>query len=616
MVKTLQRMSQLMLSLLISALVLTGAAAQEGDFLMDIGFRPAEHGFSFPNYGNDSVSANLTAVEMVRLFGEKVCSGPVDDQGNCRLRPTAQLWMEEISEAMDGGHCEGMAVLSLLLYAEYISPADFGGGLASELSLEDELLQREIALWWATQATRPVTENMIRELPSEIVQKLIEGMEEEFYTVGIYLPDGSGGHAITPYAVVDRGDGVYHIMVYDNNYPGEERFIEVNANEETWVYTGSTNPEEAEEEYFGDAETLTLELTAMNPRLDLQRCEFCGTASYGGGSGNEEVEDEGMEISFNGSIALRITDNKGNDFVIDPRKGGFPQLPEGYRLIRGKSQFGGNSPADAFTIRVDPSYTSVGVSGNSPIPMDMANSPKLLAGGQSQVADSTVNQTGKEANAVKITRRGAVTTIDGLRLGQKPINFTIERDKVSYQGAGGEKTELRFRQAISAGNGKDFLYDFRGKTGNFELGLDGETGGVRVAGDEDGSTFSLRVDRYDEDGNVVTYERDEFELDGSGFANLDAADWGDALEILVVDADGNVLGSFSFDNAFVDDDDDVNDADAGRGGNDDADDDGGAENGNDADGDGDAGNSDDAGGDGGAGNSDDAGGDGDESGGG
>ncbi|MCS6834932.1 MAG: hypothetical protein NZ750_02815 [Anaerolineae bacterium] len=565
--KTLQRTLQPALSLLIGALVLTSAVAQEGDFLMDIGFRPTEHGFSFPNYGNDSVSANLTSVEMVRLFGEKVCSGPLDSEGGCRLRPTAQLWMEEISEAMDGGHCEGMAVLALLFYGEYISPADFGGELASDLSLEDELLQREIALWWATQATSPVTDNMIRDLPSKMVQMLIDSMEEEFYTVGIYLPDGSGGHAITPYAVVDMGDGLYHIMVYDNNYPGEERFIEVNVEEDTWVYTGSTNPEEAEEEYFGDAGTRTLELTPMLPRLDRQRCEFCGTATYGG-SDDSNDEGEGMEISFNGSIALRITDNKGNNFVIDPAKSGFPQLPKGYRLVRGKSQFGGNSMADNTIIQItDPAVTSIGVSGNHP--MDSANAPKLLADERGQTANPA--NAGKEATSVKITRRGAVTTISGLRLGEKPINFTIERNKVSYEGVDSEETELRFRQAVSAGSGKDFLYDFSGATGRFELELDGETGGVRVAADEDGSTFSLRVDRYDEDGNVVSYERDEFELDGSGFARLDAADWGDTLDILIVDADGNIITSFSYDNAF--DDDDVNGTDVGVGEDGSADDD-------------------------------------------
>jgi len=521
---------------------------------MDIGFRPAEHGFSFPNYGNESVSANLTPVEMVRLFGEGVCKGPLDEEGNCKLRPNARLWMEEVSAAMDGGHCEGMAVLSLLLYGEYISPAEFGAELASELSLEDEYLQREIALWWATQATNPVTDNMIRLLPSEIVQLLIDNMETEFYTLGIYLPDFSGGHAITPYAVVDQGGGVYHIMVYDNNYPGEERFIEVDTNEETWVYTGSTNPEEAEEEYFGDAETLTLELTPMNPRLDVQRCDFCGTAAYAVAGQQEEEGLGGMQISFNGSVVLRITDNKGNDFVVDTRKGGIPQLPEGYRFIRGKSQFSGRSTSDATIIAVtDPSYTAVGVSGNGP-QADNSSFPKLLSDGPSQAAPGYTPD-GKEATSVKITRRGSVTIIDGLNLGFKPMSFTVNQNGISYQATGGEKSELRFRQALSTANGKDFLYDFSGTSSTFELEFDGETGGVRVAGDDDGSTFALLVERYDEDGDVTTYSHDELVLDGAGFADLDAADWGETLEVLIVDEDGNVLDSFSFDNAFEDDDD-------------------------------------------------------------
>ena len=42
-----------------------------------------------------------------------------------------------------------------------------------------------------------------------------------------------------------------------DGHPGEERFIEVNADDETWVYTGSTIPTEEASAYYGDASRIT-----------------------------------------------------------------------------------------------------------------------------------------------------------------------------------------------------------------------------------------------------------------------------------------------------------------------------------------------------------------------
>jgi len=90
------------------------------------------------------------------------------------------------------------------------------------------------------------------------------------------MPDRSGGHAITPYAVTDQGDDIYWVFVYDNNWPGEERYIEVDLYAETWQYNAATNPDEPESLYEGDAETETLSLTPTSTRLEPQECDFCG----------------------------------------------------------------------------------------------------------------------------------------------------------------------------------------------------------------------------------------------------------------------------------------------------------------------------------------------------
>jgi hypothetical protein len=187
----------------------------------------------------------------------------------------------------------------------------------------NEPLQREIGYWWATQATQPARSGIVAQTPSGVVNTLLTSFAAgptggDQYAVGIYKRDRTGGHAITPYAVEDRGDGVYWIMVYDNNYPGAARAIEVNTKTDTWSYSGSTNPAEAADTYEGDAETKTLELAPIAPRLGQQDCPFCDapTAGYAGGVRMAPMLQASTpqynEIWLEGDADLLITDNAGH----------------------------------------------------------------------------------------------------------------------------------------------------------------------------------------------------------------------------------------------------------------------------------------------------------------
>src|SRR4029453_10179144 len=143
-----------------------------------------------------------------------------------------------------------------------------------------------------------------------------EGSDQ--YAVGIYKRDRTGGHAITPYAVEDRGNGVYWIMVYDNNYPGAARSIEVDTTKDTWRYSGSTNPAEPADEYEGDAETKTLELAPITPRLGQRDCPFSDApapAHAGGGlfaSLSQAATPQYNEIWLEGGADLLISDTEGH----------------------------------------------------------------------------------------------------------------------------------------------------------------------------------------------------------------------------------------------------------------------------------------------------------------
>ena len=263
----------------------------------DLGFRPGVNGFGFENYGNDVGPTNLTPVEMRRMFGDQVCARIQDD--TCTLTPVAGQWMQQTNDAMSGGHCEGFAALSLLMYTSQVSAADFGGSTAHDLALpNNDPLQREIAYWWATQGTRPTSQDEIKRTPNEIVDILTEAFKadakaQDTYTVGIFKRDMTGGHAITPYAVVDNGDGTVSIMVYDNNWPDQERQIIVDRTANTWKYEASINPDEPAALYEGDADTFTLSLTPTSARLGQQACDFCadGAASRAGGVAGRPAPD-------------------------------------------------------------------------------------------------------------------------------------------------------------------------------------------------------------------------------------------------------------------------------------------------------------------------------------
>ena len=283
-----------------------------GVIIYDFGFRPDQHGFSFENYGDEIDVTNLTADEMRRLFGNQVCSRISDDQ--CTLTPPANQWMKQINEAMGGGHCEGMAVLSLMMYTGQISATEFGGNYASDLILGNEALQREIAYWWATQATYPAADRTITGTPMEILAK-IEEMDAhgETYTIGIYKEDFSGGHAITPFGIKSVEDGLYTILVYDNNYPGEVRELLIDERDNSWAYEAAINPQVESEIYIGDADTQTLDLTPTSGRLVTQECTFC-TNGYGSQPGAKlaSLAQVHNQIFLDGKGRILITDDEGN----------------------------------------------------------------------------------------------------------------------------------------------------------------------------------------------------------------------------------------------------------------------------------------------------------------
>ena len=304
----------------------------------DTGFRPAADGFAYENYGDVGYSpsgetfpiTNLTSVEMRRLFGDGVCAAAPKADETCALTPPAKQWMEESNASMNGGHCEGFAALSQLIYSGVIDPNQFGAGRTIDLQVQDnELLQRELAYWFSTQMT--IWEQQQVLAPAEAVEYLkaqYASSPRELFRLGIQKADGSGGHAITAYAVQEQGNGVYWIMVYDNNYPGQERHVTVDVNANTWEYEASINPSVAPDLYQGDANNPII-LASNQSRLGVFPCPFCESQSSGrGGSLLAQAAPQFNQIWIEGYLNVELEDDQGRLIGYDKDDKFVNQIPE------------------------------------------------------------------------------------------------------------------------------------------------------------------------------------------------------------------------------------------------------------------------------------------------
>jgi hypothetical protein len=294
--------------------------AQEG--AVDTGFRPEVNGFSYPNYGDTGYTTagetfpvvNLTSVEMRRLFGDGVCAATPKSDNTCALTPPAEQWMEQNNASMRGGHCEGFAVLSQMIYGGVIDPNQFGAARTIDLQIAgNEALQRELAYWWTTQGPTWGTQQVLG--PKDAVAYLqgeYSKNPKNIFRLGIMKEDQTGGHAITAYGVQDQGNGVYWVMVYDNNYPGEARHMTVDTNAGTWEYEASINPSVAPDVYRGSA-TNPIFIAANEPRLQTFPCDFCGASGTSSKGGNVHAAEAQLynEIWTEGYVNVELEDDKG-----------------------------------------------------------------------------------------------------------------------------------------------------------------------------------------------------------------------------------------------------------------------------------------------------------------
>jgi len=491
----------------------------------DSGFRPEIDGFGFENYGGESGVANLTPIEMQRMFGEQVCANQAN---GCTLTPPARQWMEQMNESMDGGHCEGMAVLSSLMYYDRIQPENFGGNITNELSLGNDALQREIAYWFVTQATWPGGYEKVNESPSAVLDTLTRTFNEgknasEWWALGIYKQDFSGGHAITPYAVEDQGNGIFHVYVYDNNYPNQPRILTINRDAETWAYEASTNPNIEADLYEGDASTETLEVVAISPRLQTQEGDFSeasDTDSSRGSLAKVLESPDVIQVWLDGDADLLITTEDG-------RRIGWLEDGSAVNEIEGAESADLKFGIDVWDINQEPVYL---------IPTDVDFFTVKVDGTRLE-----------EATPAEVTIIGPGYTIVVEELWLDPG----EQDEMTIATLGPQSYVLNYASEYSDSpdiimgietDEADYEFVVRGTDlepgGAFNVALDYPAGDfiLNTSGQEEYGIYQLLVLRIDDDGEYI-FGHDEIELLPNDTMYANFLDWEGEGSSLYLDFD-------------------------------------------------------------------------------
>jgi hypothetical protein len=283
-----------------------------GKIVASDGFDPVKNGFDTANYGDllpagtgldytssNNAPAELTPMTMKQMFGDAVCGDP-----ECNLTPEAQAWMNQTNQAMAGGHCYGFSDAALQFFSGKADPATFGATTTPQLDvLHNTELQSFLAENWAYQTLPNVVKDRILADPNTVLNELMKVLTphpSELYTLIIFMADGNGGHAVTPYAVEDNGNGRYHILIYDNNFPGVVRGIAVDTTTDTWTYTGGINPSDTHEVYKGDAQTKSIGLDPISPALGIQPWTFNGSGASGASGSSGSSGSTGSAASTTG----------------------------------------------------------------------------------------------------------------------------------------------------------------------------------------------------------------------------------------------------------------------------------------------------------------------------
>ena len=196
-----------------------------------LGFNVSVDGWGFQNYAV-AENAQFRISDAVALFGaDAVC---VDPDGECVATPTAVEWISMVAASMTGGICEGMTVGSIDRFLVGESVATSSVGLTDGLHRHLTRLYATQFLGDVIEETSRWRERSVSDIVTELQVALVDRSHEQ-YTLGLYTK--GGGHSVLPHAVAVESDGYGLISVYDPNWPNQQRYVEVDVENDRWRFS-------------------------------------------------------------------------------------------------------------------------------------------------------------------------------------------------------------------------------------------------------------------------------------------------------------------------------------------------------------------------------------------
>ncbi len=179
----------------------------------------------------------------------------------------------------------------------------------------------ESNFWGKPHPVAAARSQALQKTPSQVLDQLRSAMSDgatDPTTLLVYNTNRTSSHSITPYAIDDRGNGVYWVWVYDNNHPDDaSRHVEINTTNDTWSYDlGGTT-------WSGDANSHSLGAIPISTYTQQPVCPWCNGGSPPG------------QIWLTGQGHLLITDAQGQrigyvgDQFVNEVSGAFGSVPPG-----------------------------------------------------------------------------------------------------------------------------------------------------------------------------------------------------------------------------------------------------------------------------------------------
>ena len=461
----------------------------EGLICADSGLRPVTDGFSFENWGGPVAEDSVTLNTAAELFGvEAVCSEVQEDM--CTPLPAAEQWIETMNESIEGGRCEGMAVLSQRFAVGLNTPDELqeGATLVADLDREAGFVGAAISRWWVTQTLTTVAEfnYQAQQLtPSQIAQQLVQAIRnQDGATLGFYA-NGSG-HAVTPIAVSLRSDGILEVLTYDNNYPGQITTVIIDASTETWSYDMAATNADVEADVWSGS-TGTMDYTLMSAREEANPAPWSADDQSGETKGSARIT-----ISTRGQSVPGAIISVGSD-TIDTRD--LSTISNGIRVFTNRGRRGSGAiieiPAGLKGVKIKPVIGDLTESAESGIPLlfavDAPGAGSLLVRDTVDASDTSYDDFVYE-----------VSTDEGFESG---VDVSPDGEVDSEYAFGEELIEAHLE------DGQDFdVADSEG-----DEGID-----VAITDEDGNELYEASFDGVDEDGTAVTeldFNEDTGEMD-------------------------------------------------------------------------------------------------------